>query len=63
MASINGEKVNNAKLVDVNTIIQAGINPKNGCPVKMGVADEDYKANFKKLIRVQDEQDAINSFE
>ena len=27
---------NNARIIDTNLLIQAGINPKNGLPIKFG---------------------------
>lgn len=53
-----------ARITDVNTIIQAGINPKTGLPLKAGgVANScELKANIKKQLRVIDEQTAINRF-
>ncbi len=63
MASINGNKVNNSILPNIEWMIQAGINPKTNLPYKFG---DDYgllKANIKKNFRIVDEQDAINSFE
>ena len=48
-------------LPDINTIIQAGINPKNGLPVKMGLADPSVlKQNIKRQLRIIDEQDHVN---
>lgn len=62
MATINGTKVNNSRLPDLSTFIQAGINPKTGLPLRMGECGEELKANIKKLLRIMDEQDAINRF-
>lgn len=62
MATINGTKVNNSRLPDLSTFIQAGINPKTGLPIRMGDCGEELKANIKKLLRIMDEQDAINRF-
>ena len=62
MATINGTKVNNSRLPDLSTFIQAGINPKTGLPVRMDDCGEELKANIKKLLRIMDEQDAINRF-
>lgn len=62
MATINGTKVNNSRLQDLSTFIQAGINPKTGLPVRMGDCGAEMKANIKKLLRIMDEQDAINRF-
>lgn len=55
------EKVNNAMLPNVQALIAAGINPKNGLPYKSGIASTLFKDNNKKLLRIIDEQDAINS--
>lgn len=57
-------KVNNALLPDVQTIIQAGIDPKTGLPIKIagGFGAEGFKENNKKLLRIIDEQDAVNRF-
>lgn len=52
---------NNAALYDPNLLIQAGIDPKTKMPAKLGTF-ECFKANNKKLLRVIDEQDAVNSF-
>lgn len=54
-------KNNNAKLVDVNLLISAGINPKTGLPYKFGKKSELYN-NIKKLIRIKDEQSAVNRY-
>lgn len=62
MATINGTKVNNSRLPDLSTFIQAGINPKTGLPIRMGDCGAELKANIKKLLRIMDEQDAINRF-
>lgn len=61
----NGELVqhqNNACIPNINWMIQAGMDPKTGLPKKYTAAD-DLKGNIRKLIRIQDEQDAINCFE
>lgn len=54
---------NNARLYDPTILIQAGVNPKTGLPIKMG--DEDgceRKENIKKNLRILDEQDAVNRY-
>ena len=54
---------NNAAIYDPNMLIQAGIDPKTGLPLK--VADGNkcaIKSNIKKQLRIVDEQDAINRF-
>lgn len=52
-----------AKIADVSTLIAAGINPRNGLPTKLGDIEGGYlKENMKKLLRVVDEQDAVNRY-
>lgn len=55
---------NNAKLFDPTLLIQAGINPKTGLPIKMGpCGDDTYLLDaYQKCFRIKDEQDAINTF-
>lgn len=54
---------NNAKLPDYSTLIQAGINPSTGLPVKMGdPGDGRIKTDLKRVLRVLDEQEAINRY-
>lgn len=62
MASINGNKVNNSGLWDPSVIIQAGINPKTGLPVKFDSGPTLIKQNIKKLLRIVDEQDALRRY-
>lgn len=52
---------NNAKITDIQTYIQAGINPKTGLPVKYDDAAV-LKDNIRKNLRILDEQDAINRY-
>lgn len=54
-------KINNASLPDVSAYIQAGIDPKTKLPVRATVDGEGFKTHNKKLLRIMDEQDAINS--
>lgn len=49
-------------IIDVNTIIQAGINPKTKLPYKMGGTDNPSKTDIKAALRVMDEQNAINRY-
>ena len=54
---------NNASMYDINTIIQAGIDPKTGLPIRMasgGTAN--MKGDIKKNLRIMDEQNAINRY-
>lgn len=54
---------NNARLTDPNMLIQAGIDPKTGLPIKMASAcKEALKPNIKKVLRIIDEQTAINRY-
>lgn len=54
---------NNARMVDVNALIQAGIDPKTGLPIKAGTnAPCELKGNIKKNLRIMDEQNAVNCF-
>lgn len=72
MASINSatatsdkkeEKINNAAIWDIKTLIAAGINPVTGLPLRMGGVDDGArKENIKKALRIIDEQDAVNRY-
>ena len=54
---------NNARLTDPNALIQLGIDPKTGLPIKwIGGGDVNIKHNIKRNLRIIDEQDAINRF-
>ncbi len=54
---------NNARLYDPALLIQAGINPKTGLPMKMGEGVCGCgKTDIKKQLRIVDEQDAVNRF-
>lgn len=56
---------NNAKLFDPTLLIQAGINPKTGLPIKLGDGSRVsslLKETYVKNFRIKDEQDAINTF-
>ena len=53
---------NNAKLPDLNTLYQAGINPKTGLPIKLGNVKCALKEDLKKALRIIDEQDAVNRY-
>ena len=63
MAKINGKKVNNARYINedvINTIISAGKDPKTGGILRL---DETHlKSDLFKLIAINDEQAAINTF-
>ena len=53
---------NNAKLPDIATIIQAGIDPKSGLPIRLIQEGEGDKNDVRRLMRIIDEQDAINRY-
>lgn len=54
---------NNAKLIDPSLIIQAGIDPKTGLPIKLvSVNGCELKSNIKKVMRIIDEQTAVNRY-
>lgn len=50
------------KLPDISTLVQAGINPKNGLPIKFGNIPETLKHDVKKCLRIIDEQDAVGRY-
>lgn len=54
---------NNARMVDTQTLIAAGFDPKTGLPYKMtnGVK-ANLKPDIRKVLRIVDEQDAINRY-
>lgn len=54
---------NNAKIIDVETMLQAGIDPKTGLLLKM--EDNDgcgLKDNIKRNLEIIDRQDALNRY-
>ena len=54
---------NNASMYDVNTIVQAGIDPKTGLPIRVaGETACALKGNIRKQLRVMDEQNAVNRY-
>lgn len=57
----NTQTTNNARMTDINTIRSAGIDPKTGLPIRM-LENCNTKADFKKHLRIMDEQDAVNRF-
>lgn len=50
------------KIVDVDTIIAAGINPKTGLPTRMGGTAFTLKEDLRKIFRIKDEQDFVNRY-
>lgn len=52
-----------AKLPDLQTLIQAGIDPKTGLPYKaLNIGKCMLKEDIKKFLRLVDEQDAVNRY-
>ena len=49
-------------IIDIDTLIQAGINPKTGLPMKFGNKRCTTKEDIKKLIRKNDEQIFCNKY-
>ena len=52
---------NNAVLPNIQTLINAGIDPKTGLPYKFS-SKKGLKEDVKKFLRVVDEQDAVNRY-
>lgn len=52
---------NNAVLYDPQILLQAGIDPKTGLPIRAGDGCN-LKTNIKKQLRIVDEQNAVNRF-
>lgn len=50
------------QMKDIASLYQAGIDPRTGLPLRLAETDSILKTNVKKLLRVRDEQDAINRF-
>lgn len=51
-----------AKMFDIQTIIQAGIDPKTHLPTRLDLAGEELKNQFRRAFRIIDEQDAVNRY-
>lgn len=51
-----------ATLPDINTLIQAGIDPKTGLPSKISSCACNLKSDIKRTLRILDEQDAIHRY-
>lgn len=62
MAKINGVKMNNSKLPEISMLLQAGIDPRTGLPIKLGSDKAVLKEGTKKFLRLIDEQDAVNRY-
>lgn len=53
---------NNAKIPDIKTLIEAGIDPVTRLPIRAGLGKSQLKENVKKFLRLIDEQDAVNRY-
>ena len=53
---------NNARITDVNALIQAGINPKTGLPAKMGSNECTLVTDIARNLSIIDRQDALNRY-
>ena len=53
---------NRPVLPDIQTLIQMGINPKTGLPIKLGGLRCTTKEDIKRAIRIQDEKIAVNKY-
>ena len=56
---------NGPKLPDIATLLQAGIDPKTGLPLKLGKKSQkdcDLKYNARRVFRIIDEQRAVNRY-
>ena len=51
-----------AKMTTAEVLIQAGINPKNGLPIKAEDPTLPLKSDIKRIFRIIDEQDAVNRY-
>ena len=61
MANKSGK--NNARLPDIQTLLQAGIDPKTGLPIKMAQSSGvGLKEAIRKQLRILDEQNAVNRY-
>ena len=49
-------------MTDIQLYMQAGIDPKTGRPMKFGGSKVALKEDTKKLLRIIDEQDAVNRY-
>ena len=49
-------------MTDIQLYMQAGIDPKTGMPMKFGGSKVALKEDAKKLLRIVDEQDAVNRY-
>ena len=53
---------NNARIIDVHSLIAAGIDPKTGLPIKLANNEEFLERGIYNNLKILDEQNAINRF-
>lgn len=58
----NSNIKNTPRLTDPSLLLAAGFNPKTGLPLKFGEKSSTAKENIRRILRIQDEQDAVNRF-
>ncbi len=52
---------NNAKIIDISTLIEAGIDPKTGLPIKLtDIDDGNLLVAYTQILKEMDRQDFIN---
>lgn len=53
------------RMIDINLLLQAGINPKTGLPLKFNnfIDDDNLVRSIKGIVSVIDRQDAVNRYE
>ncbi len=51
-----------AKMFDIQTMIQAGIDPKTKLPTRLDLDAESLKNDFRRVFRIIDEQDAVERY-
>jgi hypothetical protein len=57
------KRKNNAAIYDVDTLLQAGIDPKTGLPLKMDTGLKSWRKDaIKASLRIMDEQNAVNRY-
>lgn len=49
-------------IYDIKTLIQAGIDPKTGLPIKLSSTDSALKNDLRKIERIKDEQMAVKRY-
>ena len=53
---------NNARIIDVHSLIAAGIDPKTGLPIKLSSGDQFLLRGTYNALKILDEQNAVNRY-